>query len=156
MPTKTKPKSTSSKRAKNKKATLKSKKPIRKKAVKKVARTKRVAPKKVMRKKIVKAKTTAQKKPVAKKKRRRRSGTTMVELSLNPPVVQTGRLSGDLQGLSTVEGADSESVAELLEEGNPFEADIVRGVEDADADEKEVRTHEVREDDVPEEYFDNE
>jgi hypothetical protein len=63
--------------------------------------------------------------------------------------------SGDLQGLSNVEGADSESVDELIEEGNAFEADVVAGVEDAsDADEKEVHTHEVAEDDVPGEYLD--
>ena len=63
--------------------------------------------------------------------------------------------SGDLQGLSNVQGADSESVDELLEEGNAFEADVVTGVEDAGgADEREVRTHEVPEDDVPEEYLD--
>ena len=63
--------------------------------------------------------------------------------------------SGDLQGLSNAEGADSESVDELIEEGNAFEADVVAGVERADAaDEKEVRTHEVPEDDVPGEYLD--
>jgi hypothetical protein len=61
--------------------------------------------------------------------------------------------SGDLQGLSTVTGADSESVAELLEEGQSYEAEVVHGVENAkDADQGEVRTHEVPEDDVPEEY----
>jgi hypothetical protein len=59
--------------------------------------------------------------------------------------------------LSNVEGADSESVGELIEEGNPFEAGVVKGVEDAGgADEKEVRTHEVPEDDVPGEYLDKE
>jgi hypothetical protein len=43
----------------------------------------------------------------------------------------------------------------LLEEGNAFEADAVLGVEDADdAEGKEVRTHEVPEDDVPGEYLD--
>ncbi len=69
--------------------------------------------------------------------------------------VSSGRQSGDLQGLSRAEEADSESVDELLEEGNPFEADVVTGVESADeADEKEVRTHEVPEDDVPDEYLD--
>lgn len=63
--------------------------------------------------------------------------------------------SGDLQGLSHVERADSESVDELIEEGNAFEADVVAGVERAENDdEKEVRTHEVPEDDVPEEYMD--
>jgi hypothetical protein len=48
-------------------------------------------------------------------------------------------------------------VDELLEEGNPFEADAVAGVEDADsADEREVHTREVPEDDVPDEYFEKE
>jgi hypothetical protein len=65
--------------------------------------------------------------------------------------------SGDLQGLSNVESAVSESVDELIEEGNAFEADVVAGVESAgDRDEKEVRTHEVPEDDVPGEYLDKE
>ncbi len=57
---------------------------------------------------------------------------------------RAGEQSGDLQGLSNIQGADSESVDELLEEGNAFEADVVKGVEDAeDADGGEVRTHEV-------------
>jgi hypothetical protein len=57
---------------------------------------------------------------------------------------RSGGQSGDLQGLSNVEGADSESVDELLEEGNAFEADVVKGVEEAeDADGGEVRTHGV-------------
>jgi len=48
----------------------------------------------------------------------------------------------------------SESVDELLEEGNAFEAEVVKGVQDVpDADEGEVRTHEVPEDDVPDEYL---
>jgi hypothetical protein len=69
--------------------------------------------------------------------------------------VSSGRQSGDLQGLSRVEEANSESVDELLEEGNPFEAEVVTGVEEADeADPREVRTHEVPEDDVPDEYLD--
>src|SRR2546429_6702188 len=54
-----------------------------------------------------------------------------------------------------VEGADSESPEELLEEGQTFEAGIVSGVENApDPDQGEVRTHEVTQDDVPEEYDD--
>jgi hypothetical protein len=65
--------------------------------------------------------------------------------------------SGDLQGISNVESADSESVDELLEEGNAFEAEVVKGIQDApDPDESEVRTHEVPEDDVPREYDDEE
>ena len=61
----------------------------------------------------------------------------------------------DSQGLSTVEQDDSESVTELLDEGNTFEAGVVSGVERADdSDEREVRTREFPEDDVPEEYLD--
>jgi hypothetical protein len=63
--------------------------------------------------------------------------------------------SGDLEGLSNVESADSESVDELLEEGNAFEAGIVAGVEDSrNREGQEVRTREVPEDDVPQEYLD--
>ncbi|HKM49422.1 MAG TPA: hypothetical protein VJX69_17660 [Terriglobales bacterium] len=68
---------------------------------------------------------------------------------------QPAEQSGDLQGLSRVESADSESVDELIGGGNAFEADVVAGVERADNhDEQEVRTHEVLEDDVPAEYLD--
>jgi hypothetical protein len=63
--------------------------------------------------------------------------------------------SGDLQGISDVADADSESVQELVEEGNAFEADAVDGVENAkDPDVSEVTTRQVPEDDVPEEYRD--
>jgi len=63
--------------------------------------------------------------------------------------------SGSLQGLSDAAGADSESVDELIEEGNAFEGGVVAGVEAADrADEQEVHTHETPEDDVPGEYPD--
>ena len=63
--------------------------------------------------------------------------------------------SGDVQGLSRRQVADSESVKELLEEGQTFEAEAVSGVEDAiEPDQGEVRTHEVIEDDVPGEYTD--
>jgi len=62
--------------------------------------------------------------------------------------------SGDTEAISREEIADSESVEELLEEGQAFEAGIVEGVENApDADQGEVRTREVPEDDVPEEYL---
>ena len=63
--------------------------------------------------------------------------------------------SGDLQGLRDSQGSDSESVDELLEEGNAFEAGVVAGVEHAEDDEEqEVHTNEVPEDDLPEEYLD--
>lgn len=65
------------------------------------------------------------------------------------------RQSGDLRGVSRAQQDDSESVEELVEEGNLFEANAVAGVEAADhEDEREVRTRELAEDDVPEEYWD--
>jgi len=65
--------------------------------------------------------------------------------------------AGDTQGISASPTADSESVEELLEEGQSFEAEILNGVERAaDPDESEVVTEEVEEDDVPEEYRENE
>ncbi|MDP9338118.1 MAG: hypothetical protein M3P45_04545 [Acidobacteriota bacterium] len=69
----------------------------------------------------------------------------------------SGGQSGDLQGLSNVEGADSESVGELLEEGNSFEAGVVKGVQDApDADESEVHTHQrPQEKDLDEDFREN-
>jgi len=46
-------------------------------------------------------------------------------------------------------------VEELVEEGNALEAAAIQGVENAlDADEGEVESHEVPEDDVPREYLD--
>jgi hypothetical protein len=62
---------------------------------------------------------------------------------------------GDYSGLSVVPGADSESPRELLEEGQTFEAGIVEAVQNApNADQGEIRTREVPEDDVPPEYDD--
>ena len=79
----------------------------------------------------------------------------------SPTFEQRGELSGtagqtgDLQGLSDEAKADSESVDELLEEGQAFEAEAIEAVEDApDADVAEVTTKELPEDDVPEEYLD--
>ena len=49
--------------------------------------------------------------------------------------------SGSIQGLPDTADVDSESVEELAEEGNAFEAGIVEGVEDAkDPDVSEVKT----------------
>jgi N utilization substance protein A len=51
--------------------------------------------------------------------------------------------SGDLEGLSEDEEASSESVEELVDEGQYYEAEVVDGVENvAPADEAEVHTHE--------------
>ena len=68
---------------------------------------------------------------------------------------ESGGQSGDTERISRAELADSESVEELLEEGQAFEAGVVSGVENApDADKGEVRTRQVPEDDVPQEYLD--
>ena len=65
--------------------------------------------------------------------------------------------AGDTMGLSRSEVEGPESVEELLEEGQAFEAGIISGVEDApNADQGGVRTRQVPEDDVPQEYLDDE
>lgn len=91
----------------------------------------------------------------ARKTARKSKRTSGRAFSREQPGTRTGGQSGDLQGLSRREDVDSESVEELLEEGNAFEAGVVQGVEDAeDSEEKEIRTREVPEDDVPGEYLD--
>jgi len=148
------------------------KRKIPKKASKKVAKK---PAKKVAVKKAERAKTAAAKSPVkaVPKKSKSRRGSRVVEpssgsasSSLDPK--RAGRLQlnnvdensrrrriGDLQGISMKDQADSESVGELLEEGQTLEAEAVSGVENAlDADQGEIRTHEVPEDDVPGEYLD--
>jgi len=56
--------------------------------------------------------------------------------------------SGDIEGLSTTEEADSESVEEQVEEGQDYEAELVNAVENApDPDEAEITT-DVPEDDI--------
>jgi hypothetical protein len=63
---------------------------------------------------------------------------------------EAGGQAGDLQGLSREEDAGAESVEELVEEGQAFEADVIDGVENApDADEGPIRTHDRLEDDIP-------
>jgi hypothetical protein len=101
-------------------------------------------------------KTTGAKTPAALRTRvRGKSQSVDAEAFALEGQKARGGQSGDLQGLSNIEGANSESVTELIEEGNSFEADAVTGVEHAgDSDEKEVHTHEVPQDDVPEEYLD--
>lgn len=66
-----------------------------------------------------------------------------------------GHRAGDDQGIARRERYDSESVQELLDEGQSFEGSVIEGMEDArDADRGPVRTHEPREDDLREEYED--
>jgi hypothetical protein len=128
------------------------------KTVKKKLAKKRTAPKKTeVKTKVGGKKTTRQKTAGALKKQVRGKSQSVdaVAFALEELGARSGGQSGDLQGLSNVQGADSESVDELLEQGNAFEADVVKGVEDAgNADEGEVRSHEGRQDDVPGKYPD--
>jgi hypothetical protein len=140
-------------------ATKNKKKPKQSKSKKKLSR--KLTSKKKLAKKVPVAKKTAAKKTAPKKKalkenttRGKSQGVDSVVFEPKGLGARSGGQSGDLQGLSNRAGADSESVDELLEEGNAFEAEVVKGVEDVpDADEGEVRTHEVPEDDVPDEYL---
>jgi hypothetical protein len=158
-------------------ATKKIKKKVTKKVVKKAvkkkskvaAKKKPVPPKKTALKKTTKKRTApvakkivakpAKKKMVAKKFVERRirgkaDGTEIAPFESRGLGGRSGGQSGDTQGLSGSAETDSESVAELLEEGQAFEAEVVQGIENVpDADQGEVRTHEVPEDDIPEEYL---
>jgi len=149
---KTKKKPTKATRTAGKNVTPKKGRILKKKSAKKPAPKKAAVKTKAIGQKTIGAKTAS-----ALKKQVREKSQSVDTISFSPegPGARSGQQSGDLQGLSNVEGADSESVGELLEEGNAFEADVVTGVEDAgNTDEKEVRTHEVSEDDVPGEYLD--
>ena|ERR1700686_366623 len=148
---KTKKKSTKSKKTETRKAPARQ--PVQKPRTSKKLAKREAVPKKAAEKK--KAKTTGGKSEIGIN-RRIRSGRRQPGSSILRPE-PSGLQSGDLQGLSNVESVDSESVDELLEEGNSFEAGIVSGVEDSgERDGKEVRTREVPEDDVPGEYLDEE
>ena len=68
------------------------------------------------------------------------------------PGLDSAGQSGDDQGLYEGEVEGGESVAELVREGQYFEAEAVGGLERPAVDEKEVRTREVLENDVPLEY----
>ena len=142
-----------------------------KKAVEKKLAKKRVTPKRKLARKKAAPRKAAVKTKVAGKKttggktagalkkqvRSKSQSVDTVAFALEGLGAQSGEQSGDLQGLSNIQAADSESVDELLEEGNAFEAEVVKGVEDAEgADEGEVRTHEVRRDHVPGEHMDKE
>ena len=110
-------------------------------------------------------KTTLKRKPAVKKKQilRKKSSARAKREITNPDAIRdhrglgsaSGGQSGDTQGLSRKEDVDSESVTELAEEGQDFEAEAVSGVENAkDPDQGEVTTSEVPEDDVPTQYTD--
>ncbi len=129
----------------------------------KARRGKKTAAKKTPASKATARKATARKKSGRKTKggstprRDRGEADSRVEAPLEERGLgpEAGGQSGDTEGLSREELAASESVEELLEEGQAFEAGIISGVENApDADKGGVRTREVPEDDVPQEYLD--
>ena len=133
------------------------KKPARKKkSAKKPARPKKKA---IVKKKAAPKKGSPKKKPARRKRPVRRAPAEVSNPVFSPSRrglgPGAGGQSGDNQGLSCKESADSESVEELSEEGQEYEAEVVSGVENArDPDESEVTTKEVPEDDVPSEYDD--
>ena len=123
--------------------------------------------KKVKAKAKLNAKKKAPKRKAARKPAARRGAARQQQIVFGSQNVETVKLKraaraaaagaggGDFGGASVVESVDSESADELLEEGQTFEAGIVSGVEDAPGpDQGEVRTREVSQDDVPEEYDD--
>ncbi|MBZ5491275.1 MAG: hypothetical protein LAO76_10120 [Acidobacteriia bacterium] len=120
------------------------------------AKKKTIARKSVAKKKpTAKKKSAATKKAVAKKASRRRGEVInpVTPSGLRGLGPESGGQSGDTQGLSRRSYDDSESVEELMEEGQYMEAEALSGVENArDADQGDVRTRQFPEDDVPEEY----
>jgi hypothetical protein len=117
-------------------------------AKKKKARKKKPAAKK---KAAAKKRALARGKKARAKKPKRAKPRLRGPNSLETPSAPAGKglgpgsggQSGDIQGISRAEDADSESVEELAEEGQAYEAEVVSGVEDAlDPDQGEVHTHE--------------
>jgi hypothetical protein len=145
-----------SKKAKPRKVVAKKTSSFKKASPKRTAK-KKSSPKKKMsaKKPFPKTRTKKQPTPKAAKSPATRRSFPEKPYRSQESITDSAGQSGDLQGLSDVEAADSESVDELVEEGNAFEADVVSGVERAGNEEgREVHTHEVPEDDVPEEYLD--
>ena len=128
--------------------------PKKKIASKKPSKTKPTKAKAAKPKVNTKAKAKAKAKKPAKKNSKKlvRKPRPAVELNEAEPMVKgrgarTAGQSGDDMGLSDVEEADSESVEELVDEGQDFEAELVDAVTNApDPDEAELDA-EVPEDD---------
>jgi hypothetical protein len=153
---KAKKKSTRTKRSSSQKVTRAKKRVQKKKTSKKLAKKSSAPSKAAGKKKALKnaasRKTASAPDKKVPKKRQARSASAF---SREAPEPHSGDESGDLQGLSNAESANSESVDELIEEGNAFEAGVISGVEEADGEDgREVHTREVPEDDVPGEYLD--
>jgi hypothetical protein len=148
--------------ARKKKPVSKKKSTLKKSSASKTTSAKKKTVKKAASKKLAAKKNLAAKKRSAKKKKPAAKKATRRRAEVINPVTPSGRRglgaasggqSGDTQGLSRRSYDDSESVEELLEEGQYAEAEAVSGVENArDADQGDVRTTQFPEDDVPEEY----
>ena len=96
---------------------------------------------------------TTKKKGQKIKTRGRASEAELASYSRRGLGARSAGQAGDTQGVSSRVNVDSESVEEHLQEGQAFEAEAVDGVENAPgADQGEVRTRQLPEDDVPEEY----
>jgi hypothetical protein len=134
---------------KSRKETTPKKKASKKKVLKKKAPTKKQA----RRKKSILAESSVRRNISAPAGRTSEVNSGMLTRGRRGLGPDAGGQSGDIQALPRDEDVDSESVEELEEEGQAFEAEVVSGVENApDADRGEVRTREVPEDDVPDEY----
>jgi hypothetical protein len=141
----------------SKKGVKKAKKKAKKKAAPRTKAKVKVKAKKASARPKLAVKKAAAKKPVRKRARGRADSGELVDYQRKGLGAISGGQSGDTQGISARVGADSESVAELLEEGQTLEAEAVAGVENApDPDQGEVRTHQFPEVDVPEEYRETE
>ena len=133
---------------KKKKPTKKAKKKAAPRKPKKQAKRAKPAPK-------IALKKTPKKKTAKKRLRGKANSAELAGYQRKGLGSSTGGQSGDIQGISGRAGIDPESVTELLEEGQTFEAEAVASVENAaDPDVSEVVTHQFPEDDVPEEYQD--
>jgi len=121
---------------------MRKRKPIRKK-------------KPIRKRKPSRPKLAIKRKAAKRKKRARGSAQPISEVRIERQGLgpNAAGQAGDIQGVPGSPRANSESVEDLLEEGQTLEAGVVSGVENArDPDEGEVKTHEVPEDDVPPEY----
>jgi hypothetical protein len=146
--------------------------PNKKKRTTRKKSAKKTTPKRKARKRATSNRTTAKRNPIRIKaaskqslarekvkfsaKRKRVTSTGLVVEAVPLPSVERPHRdgkAGDLQGLSNRPTANSESVKELLDEGNALEAEAIQGAENAlNADQGEVE-HELPEDDPPE-YLD--
>jgi hypothetical protein len=116
---------------------------------KKASKVTKWKPKPIQKKK----KAAGKPKPLKRAQKGRANTGELVSYETRERRASSGGQSGDTQGIAVNPDVDSESVEQLLEEGQAYEAEVISGVENApDPDQSEVHTREVPEDDVPEEY----